>query len=535
MGTIMRTIKSLPKSLIFVILIGLLLSVIGVWWGVLPGSPEDWASDTILPNSVMDAASHLFQNGWHTRSPPFHYELLSVLYSPFFALHLLDVIDVRSYPAYTILILLGRALTVSMAVALIVLVYQWARELGTSRLAAVFAAAIATLNPMFAFYSKTTNLDVPYTMWFVASMVLLTRAMKINKLSDYALFVVFATLAICTKDQAYGLYVLIVPVVIYSIFKNASEQTSGLSEARKIAVKKLIVIAATAGAGFGTIYLIPLNLDGVRNHFNLIIGPASSNYRIFANSLLGHLNMLVQSFRQLAFASGWWLLIICSSGLLFILWRKPKVRLILLPLVPIISYYVFFISVVGYNYDRFFLPVIVSLSIFGGIFLSELWYQSRLPRLAVSIFVLAVLAYSFVYAASVHTLMIVDSRYKALAWLESNVGQEDIVSGVGDTYYLPPLTSFKTNHLGRKPSIELVREIDPAYIVVSSIFNGEIFKEGTEPDKFFAILQTGELGYELTFQHQGRPVFNLLNRQNILTNLDKINPEIQIYQKVSER
>ena len=241
--------------------------------------------------------------------------------------------------------------------------------------------------------------------------------------------------------------------------------------------------------------------------------------------------MLVQSFRQITFASGWWLFIICGIGIFLELRRKPLNRLSLLPLVPVISYYLFFISVVGYNYDRFFLPILVSLSIYGGKFLSDLWKHGLFPKPVKFISILAIFTYSLVYTASVDMMMIADSRYKALEWLETNLNQEDLVSGVGRTNYLPPLNSFKTNHLGRKPSVELVSEIEPTYIVASSIFGEEIFQEETEGHVFFTALHGGGLGYKLVFQYQGRPLYSLLNRQGVFTNLDKINPEIQIFHK----
>ena len=63
-----------------------------------------------------------------------------------------------------------------MAAVLIVLVYRVARELKVTHTGAVLAAAITALNPLVVYYAKTTNLDVPYTMWFVASMLYGVRA-----------------------------------------------------------------------------------------------------------------------------------------------------------------------------------------------------------------------------------------------------------------------------------------------------------------------------------------------------------------------
>lgn len=532
MALFVKSTRRLPTALYLIIILSFVLSSVGIWWGILPGSPEDWASDTILPSDVHQATSRLFQNGWYSRYPPFHFELLSALYSPFFALHFLNYIDITSYPTYTTLLFLGRLLTLALSLILVVLVYLWAQELGVGVRGAIFAAAITSFNPIFAFYSKTTNLDVPYTMWFVASMLFLTRAIRGNKQTDYILFAVFATLAICTKDQAYGLYVLIVPVVLFSSYKIAREQSSGALESGIWVAKSLFLPAIISGALFIIIYLIPFNIDGFEAHFKLIVGPASENYRIYENSLSGHFKMMVQSIKQVSFAMGWWLAAVCFLGVIRELRRNSSDRLIWLPFVSIVSYYVFFISVVGYNNDRFFLPILVSLSIYGGKLLTDLWEFGLFYKLARVAIILTILAYSWVYAFSVDTLMIADSRYKALEWLNTHLESDDLISGVGETYYLPPLFSFKTEHFGRRPSVELVSEVEPTYIVTSSIFGEEIFEEGSKGHFFFTALNSGELGYDLAFQYQGRSFYSLLNREGVFTNLDKINPEIRIFRKV---
>ncbi len=241
--------------------------------------------------------------------------------------------------------------------------------------------------------------------------------------------------------------------------------------------------------------------------------------------------MLVQSVRHMIFALGLPLFVVCGIGVISVLRRASSNRLLLLPLVSVLSYYIFFMSLIGYNYDRFFLPVCAVLSIYGGKWLAEVLEHKRLPRFVTVPAVVAILLYSVIYAASIDTMVIADSRYKAISWMEENVEGDALVSGVGYTYYLPPLYSYRTRHLGRTPSVALLAEIDPEYIVTSSIYEMGLFPEETEGYEFFAKLHRGELGYELVFQHQGQPIYSLLNRKGIITNLDKINPEIRVFRK----
>ena len=53
-----------------------------------------------------------------------------------------------------------------------------------------------------------TNLDVPYLFWFALSFYFYANVVKRNRPGDLYGYAVAATLAICTKDQAYGLYLL---------------------------------------------------------------------------------------------------------------------------------------------------------------------------------------------------------------------------------------------------------------------------------------------------------------------------------------
>ena len=60
----------------------------------------------------------------------------------------------------------------------------------------------------FVYYAKTANLDVPYLFWFAISMVFYLRALDGLRLGDFVGVRRVRHVAICTKDQAYGLYVL---------------------------------------------------------------------------------------------------------------------------------------------------------------------------------------------------------------------------------------------------------------------------------------------------------------------------------------
>lgn len=520
-------------SLKFILLLSLCLNTIGIWWGLLPGSPVDWGSDTISPNEVIEASRQMFSDGWHSRYPPFHYQVLSVLYSPFFLLHAAGLLDIQSQSIYLFLFYIGRVFSLLMSNAIIILVYQLAKELKLSNNTAILSTVIVILNPLFIYYSKTTNLEIPYITWLLVSNVYALRVYNNHKISDLTYFSIFATLAICTKDQAYGFFVLLIPFLFYSQWSYYRKDTSGGWATLLYTLKTSFLPILVAVILFVTIYNFPFNFQGFVSHIQLIVGPASTEYRIFPNSVTGHVEMGIQSIRQAIFTQGWPLFLVSVIGAITAIRQRKINPVIIIPFISVISYYIFFISVIGYNYDRFFLPIIILLSPFSGSWIGKLLNTENIPVFLKNIVVYGALAYSFLYAASVDTLLIADSRYKAREWMTDNIEISDKLYGIGKPYYLPPIFTYQEKQFVTQPNLQKLATYSPDYIITSSIYNIDIFPIGSDEYIFFKSLQEGTTGYELVFQYQGIPLFNILKRDNVITNLDKVNPDIQIYRTSS--
>jgi hypothetical protein len=202
--------------------------------------------------------------------------------------------------------------------------------------------------------------------------------------------------------------------------------------------------------------------------------------------------------------------------------------------VAVLSYYLFFVSVVGYSYDRFFLPVCALLSVYGGKAIDHA-FMYRAARPVVSGAFLLILLYNIAYSASVDALMVADSRYEVSRWMRTNVPAGSTISGVGFDTYLPPLRSYATRPLGTGPSLQLLARLSPEYIVTSSYFGPERFVEGSAGHEFFEELSSGTSNYRLALEYQGTPVFNLLAFEGVDTNLKAINPTIRIFRREAER
>src|SRR5215831_16645143 len=147
----------LRRAILWVLVVSVFLNLYGIWWG-LP-SYRGWATDELFPAKVFRGMLSGLSFG--AVYPPFHYYLLTILYSPLALLHLLHIVDVRSLPTYTFLFYVGRCVSVIMGTGIVLLVYLCGREIKMGK-SSVFAALIIALVCPFIYYSKIANLDVPY-------------------------------------------------------------------------------------------------------------------------------------------------------------------------------------------------------------------------------------------------------------------------------------------------------------------------------------------------------------------------------------
>ncbi|MBE9128560.1 glycosyltransferase family 39 protein [Coleofasciculus sp. LEGE 07092] len=518
-------------------MLSFLVYLYGIDWG-LP-SVTGWTADELTPSIVLKGVERSFSNGWRYKYPPFHFYVLTVLYSPLLILDLLNFVDVHSLPIQTLLFCIGRFLNVILAVSILIIVYFCGKEIYEKR-AAVFAALITALIMPFTYYSKMINLDIPYLFWFIVSLFFYIRILKHHRYKDYLLFSAMAVVAVCTKDQAYGLYILtpIVLVINHHLYLKHKNPSISLKESlldRKITHSLLLGVAL-----FAILQNLLFNLEGFLGRIELITEGQASIHPRFGNKLFEHLDMLVQSFMHLKFSLGLPLFIVCILGLLRSLWQLDQLYLLWYLWIPVLSYYLFFITVVLYNDVRYLLSSCIVLAFFGGKFLADFLKPSHSFFKTKIILVTAILTYSFFYALTVNVLMHSDSRYYVENWMEQNIDKKALVFGASDVKFLPRLKPFNSI-LDTELTLDVLQHYHPDYIIVSKAFDGRRFEPDTKEYEFFSKLENQELDYTLVLQYQSNPSLNLFNREKveytkvrqryIQSNFDKINPEIKIYKR----
>ncbi|MEQ9233713.1 ArnT family glycosyltransferase [Coleofasciculus sp. E2-BRE-01] len=531
--------KTIDRAFCALVIFSLLINLWGINWG-LP-SFNGWAADELTPIRVLEAVEQGFANGWHYKYPPFHFYLLTLFYSPVLLLHQLGVVNVYSLPTYTLLFYIGRVLSLIMAAGILGIVYKIGQELYDQQ-SAFFATVITSLNLPFIYYAKTINLDIPYLFWFMLSLLFYIRLLKKQQTRDYLLFAATAAIAVATKDQAYAFYILTPSFIVWQHYQYLQQRDSSVTLKNALKDRKIVLSLGVGLALFLAIHNVVFNLNGFFAHVNDITSGGATISPRFERNIFGHLTMFWQSLRHIRVSFGWFLYGICILGLLKAVWQRKHYYLLCL-LIPIVSYYLFFVSIVMYNALRFLLPVCLILAFFGGKLIGDfLKSYSQLFRVK-ALSIIVVFIYTFFYATSVNVLMTHDSRYSVEQWMIKTITPNDFILGAGDAKYLPRLEKFSSESL-KRPTLETLKQKNPDYIIGTSAYDSRRFEAGTPKYEFFSKLETEELDYDLVFQYKADPQWDLLNHQElgyrhinhmyVYSNFDKINPEIKIYKKSSQ-
>jgi hypothetical protein len=206
--------------------------------------------------------------------------------------------------------------------------------------------------------------------------------------------------------------------------------------------------------------------------------------------------------------------------------------------VPVAGYYLGFINVILYNYDRFVLPMCFVLAIFGGLACDRLLSSSGWMRNWGRAAIAGAFAYTLLYAGTVDVLMIRDSRYDAERWMGAHVGRRDMVGFSGLREYLPRLDGFWLEDIS---TVVELRQEHPLYVVLNADY-----ARAVPPDspwgQMIAGLEHGALGYRLVGRYRrespwpwlpgGHPDLVGARQETIVfSTLRNINPTIEIFQR----
>jgi len=511
------------------------LFAIGIWWGM----PHwfGWSGDEMHPTSWPQALSFKAYNGWHTRYPPLHFAVLQGLSWP---LRLaLKAAGVDPVSRVVWLTFFARGVSLLLALVTVGLVYRIGREIYDRR-SALFAAAILVCVAPYVYYAKMGNLDVPYIFWFTLSLLFYVRILKHHRLRDYVLFALMAAATVCTKDQAYGLFGLAPLPILWSLIRFRARREYGErgvlgSLGRALIDRRFLAAAAAAVVGFAVFQML-WNWNRFALHVRLLLGPMSDNYQDYENTPEGHEALLTLFLRQIVFCLNPALALVCTAGVAWTVWRLIKRQggdepfLVASLVFLIVSYYVTFLSMILFSYDRYILPIALLLAFPGGRLLGALTAPSgrlvALRRIAVA----ALFGYSLLYAASVDARLLADSRYAVEAYVREHAPTPQAARsavGIGRRKHIPRFRWLPWERVLRTRGKVLAKE-RPRYVAINLTdmrHPGEI--------EFYQRMLRGETGYGLVLLQRGKPLFDLFNVNALGTSSQRfINPEIALFERM---
>ena len=452
---------------------------VGIGWG-LPAS-DAWDNDGVAPRDFLAGLAATYTPGRFYTYPPVHLALLAIvtlpvvlvaaLRAPSFALP--DLIgEVLKVPYMTALAYAARCVSLVMSLAIIVLLARIAEEIRAAQLGLEApdgererekparwlraswsddrvrrvgwcTAAFAGVNASLTYYAHTTNLDVPYLFWATWALLVFTRAIARREPRFLRRAAVLAVLAIGTKDQAYAMFLLALPVA-FVLFVVADRWAR---EHRARIAKEAGIALAIAIALFAVVDAVIVNPSGFAARVRFLTGSASQDFIEYTRDWTGRLGLLADAGRYFDLQYPAIFFVVVVAGLVLAIVRSLRAPLdrrganlvaALVPILVAISFTVTFNWTSLRSNARFLLPQALMFAIYGGIAVEAIVFASaRGVRLGARALTAVVFAVALHTCISVDVNLLFDPRYDAEAWLRAHVRPGETIETYGLNVYLP--------------------------------------------------------------------------------------------------
>jgi len=470
-------LRRLASSPLFWILCGAaLLRTVGLFWG-LPAA-DGWDDDGIAPRNFLVGIAQTYTPGSYFTYPPFHMFILAVLTAPGWIAALLDarsltphdvIAEMIQVPYMTFFAVVARAVSAAMSVGTIYLIGKITETVGGRR-AGLFAAAACALNAALTYYGQVTNLDGPYLFWAALSIWGCMRVITEHEPKHIRWAALAAAAAVATKDQAYAVFLLSVPL---GLLMWVALDSWPRQHARTLIVT-LLVWTGVALVALLAIDGALTNPSGFADRIAFLTGPASRDYAQYQSDWVGRITLLRDMWVYFPryYPSAAILLAALGLAIHASRWRQDLARFVagLLPLLAIISFTVAFNFVALRNEPRFFLPQSIFLAVYIGIAVDKLVFLSPPQvRWAMRGLVLALAVYAFYQCGGIVAAFAADPRYDAEQWLRAHAHKGDMIEAYGLNVYLPRfpkgaiVTRVSQKPLNRRNPLPNVTEVRQPY------------------------------------------------------------------------
>lgn len=487
----------LPLGVRTALVATLVLHGFALGWG-MPAS-DAWDNDGIAPRDFLPGLAETFTPGHYFTYPPLHLALLTILTLPITLLAAWNakstqvpvvLREIIQPPYMTAMAMTARVVSLAMSAGIVLCLAKIAEELAggpasihpkrRDRVASL-TAWMVTLGAPFTYYGHTTNLDVPYLFWGSLAALALVRAIVRHEPRRLRAFALFAACGVATKDQAYALFLASAPcALLLWLGADPWPRLQFRTVLRDLVVGALLALALLLlldGALF--------NPSGFRARLAFLSGSASQDFAQYARGWAGRRMILLDGAENFTLHYPSIFALFMGIGIVHALvsaraFGRSTLAAAFVPLLVIVSFTVCFNFVARRVEERFTLPQMLFLAIYGGFGLelvwsgpASAWFERYKPVLwilrAGCIFVLALGVYR---SASIDAMLVREPRYQTEAFLERNVTPGDTLEVHGLNTYLPRLpTKANVTRIGptdpeRRGPIPGVEERKDAYMNV---------------------------------------------------------------------
>lgn len=519
--------------------IALLIYIPGSWWGFPsfsgPEQMHGWGNDDLVPLAPLADLHNTFfeaKPDWNTAYPWFQYFLLACAFGPYLVfLKLTGQMGQPSgvYPygmqdpiaAFTALTIIGRCVSLAMAVMLVLGVYFTAKAL-FGRAEGLLAGLIAMLAYPMAYYARVGNVDIAAMAWTSLALAAFAAALM-NGLTvrrGVALGVLVA-LALCTKDQMAAALYLPIPFLCVYAFLRGPEESLGRWKGRWVAPVITTMSFVVTYLLAGGILIAP---ERARRHFGILekMSAAAVSLPRYPASPAGYLAQVQDIGLFLLDVLTWPLCLAALAGAVLLVRRNQRALPFLLAPVG----YLLLLVPVRFTFIHYVMPLAIPLSVLAAYAIMAGWRAGKLFRLVAAVACVAGLGTLLLYTADLTYDMLRDSRYSASAWYKEHARPRDRILFFGAKHFQPHY----------EPSVELIKieysaEVLPAitqqrpeFITINPDNTTEkrwrvewrkgrhsIYSEYVLPE-VYAQLVRGELGYRLVAQFQSPRLLPWLDR-----------------------
>jgi PA14 domain/Dolichyl-phosphate-mannose-protein mannosyltransferase len=484
------------RMVLVIVVLGMVVSAAHIGYS-LPAL-ESFSPDELSPMDTLAGSREGFRY-WNPRWPPLHAYLVAGVLQPFDWARVVFGLPLMDRTVHAAMLVVARGLSVAMLGAASLLVFDLARDIG-DRVAGYFSAALLAFSPVAAYFGSLAHLEVPHLFWVTAT---LWGWFKLARYRDVHWFAVFGALvgaSVATKDQAYGFY-LAAPAALIVVARQDRREVGLAGWLRAVMDRRVLAAAGATVVVFAIGHGLQWRLDRFIERIGILTGVASAPFQAFPATLEGHARLLGATAKSFVWAAGIPLAIAFAGGCLHLM-RTGRVRRLAALLLPPATFYVGFIAVILYVYDRFLIGWLPVAAMVGGVWLSHVYRHPRLPPAVATAVPLTLVGASLLSAVAINVTLHRDPRYVAADWMAANVACGSSVGVSYNAMCVPPLDCYDVWAMWPSQTEGMRRW--PDHFVLNDAYI-QRFRLAPSGRRFLERLYSGELGFVRVFRADSTP------------------------------